>query len=236
MQLKRYRLTFIALLFLLPVTALSKNLQGLHIGIKGGFNYTIPVYSMSNLSQKPEINYNPKYQIGLSNEFRLYEKISILAELFYEKRVVHVSKIIPNAGPSMEPYAFKLNYSLISLPILLKTRTNWFNRLYFLTGFRFEKIIKAKEDYATVGTFFRYEDVSKRMPNLTCGIDLGIGNEILFSNFILMPEIRYVLEMRSSAPEEYSYPEITDIFTNHSVFFNIGITYPFSSHYKNQEK
>ncbi len=185
---------------------------------------------MHNLDRQPKLTYKSKYQIGISNEFRLNPKISIITELFYEKRFVYVSKISAY-GPEIYPYAFKLNYSLISLPILFKIRTKFLHQSYFLTGVRFHNIVKAMEDFADCGGFYRYDDVSGKMPNLTYGIDIGIGKELSLSRFNLIIVIRYTLDVRPFPPAEYTYPVLINIFTNHSVFLNIGISYPITWHH-----
>jgi len=141
-----------------------------------------------------------------------------------------MSKII-NYGPEIYPYKFKVNYSLISLPILLKMKPKLLHRLYFSVGVRFEKMFDAVEDFADIGGFYRHKDVSDKMPNLNYGIDVGIGNEIPLQKIIIIPEVRYVFEMRPFSYDKYSYPVIKDDFTNHTILFNIGIARKISWHF-----
>lgn len=174
---KKYLLTLLfILLFAYPFILYSSVTKGFQIGLKTGYNYTIPIYSMNNLFIKPKIHYQPKQQLGLSNEVELSQKLSIVVEVFHEKRLTHVSRIC-SYGPEIYPYAFKLNYTLVSLPILLKI--NFFQHTYSLTGVRFQNILKAEEDFADCGGFYQHENVSSKMPNSTFAFELGIGKEIL---------------------------------------------------------
>ena len=68
------------------------------------------------------------------------------------------------------------------------------------------------------------------MPNLSYGIDFGIGYKFGNSSIYISPELRYVFGIRPFQYEQYSYPELQDSFTNHTILLNIGIVYKKAVH------
>jgi hypothetical protein len=228
-QIKLYLFVVLITQLFFSTSITAANLHKIGVGLKGGFNHTTPIYSTENLTREPEIQYKPQYQYGLSVEFPLNSKFAIVPEIFYEKRFVYVSKIY-SYGPEIYPYSFKLNYSLISLPLLLRVNTKVLHRTYLLAGIRFEKILKADEDFADCSGNFRHKNVIDKMPSLSYGIDFGIGYKFAHSSIYFSPELRYVLGIRPSQYEKYSYPILQDSFTNHTIILNIGIVYKKAVH------
>ena len=218
-------IVIIICIFAAITDALGAKTNNYFVGLKIGFNFSRPFFEypfsdLEHLFKSPKIHYYPSLQIGISNQLKLSTNNAILFDVNYEKKSTYVSDIFPKAGPSIDPFAVKFKYTMISIPVLFKINIS---SLYFLIGPKLTIIRQSLENFSTVGGFFGYKNVTDKFDKLYYGLETGVGKEITMGSILFSTELRYYFELKPT--ENIYYPAKNNKFTIHSLYINFGFAY-----------
>ena len=178
---------YVFLLTTITVVSQEKNIK---FGVQAGLNYsnlrgyTIPSQYNALYNESPAF----AYLIGFNAEYQLKNRLSLRAELSYERKTQKADNVIELWQSFEEPsqtYRFvsKKHYDYLVLPILVKYRFTTKNSLYMNGGPFLGYLLKSKltNDLNAPGVANEDVDTTSDNQKTDFGVSFGFGKEISVS-------------------------------------------------------
>ena len=160
----------------------------MRFGVDGGLTYS----SFRGNKSAEKLDAGIDFLVGVSFEYQLKSKWSLLANLSYDRITAKRSSVfIPNPeDPAVGDITAKVTYQYLTLPILLKYRIGAKQSFYAAGGVFIGYLLKSEihEDY-----YNTTDNTTNLNTNLDAGLTLGLGK-----NFRLKNNQEITIELREN--------------------------------------
>lgn len=163
--------------------------SNIRFGVNGGMTYS----SFRGNKAAEDLDAGFDFLVGVSMEFPIKDKLSLLANLSYDRKtaVGTPSGFIPNPeDPAIGNLNVEANYQYITLPIVLKYKIGAKQSFYADAGIFVGYLLKSQthEDY-----YNSTDDTTSLNKKLDAGLVLGFGK-----NFKLKNNQEIIIELREN--------------------------------------
>jgi len=183
-------------------------------GFKGGVGW----WKITSLGNGPTYSYPLGFTLGIFLENRLSQQFSIVNEFFLQNSITKIT-ILTHVEGLLEQTLYTRYFNL---PILLKYQTDWLANTYFYLGPSFAYLINAEYDfYDQIYHIGGNSSVTEKLPTISAGFEIGLGEKFKMYNSYIIMEIRTQLNITKFQPKDFDNLSIGE-WKNSGLIFLIG--------------